>query len=177
LTVGALHLLGNPCHPILKPIVRPLSTLDHFLTSLSRIVEFAGSGNFQFLVVVSCARYLQISFQVYAICIQLLQKHTEKDLARKWNIYCRFEYIGPSFPSSILNQILVSFSPLLSLSRYLVIFSENVSMHALADSQVHICARAFISRLRPTASHSMPSHFSDHRFPGRRALYCTSIVL
>jgi hypothetical protein len=40
-----------------------------------------------------------------------------KDLARKWNIYCRFEYIGPYFPYSILNQILVYFSPLLSLSQ------------------------------------------------------------
>jgi hypothetical protein len=47
-----------------------------------------------------------------------------KDLARKWNIYCRFEYIGPSFPSSILNQIPVCFSPLLSLSRYLVVFPK-----------------------------------------------------
>jgi hypothetical protein len=47
-----------------------------------------------------------------------------KYLARKWNIYCRFEYIGPSFPSSILNQIPVSFSPLLSLSGYLVIFPK-----------------------------------------------------
>ena len=39
-----------------------------------------------------------------------------KDLARKWNIYCIFEYIGPSFLSSILDQIIVSFSHLLSLS-------------------------------------------------------------
>ena len=69
-------------HPILKP-VRPLSTLDNFLTYLWRIVEFAGSGNFKFLDVVSCALYLQISFQVYAICIQLLQKNIEKILP--WN--------------------------------------------------------------------------------------------
>jgi hypothetical protein len=45
----------------------------------------------------------------------------KKYLARKWNIYCRFEYIGPYLPSCILDQIPVSFSPLLSLSRYLVI--------------------------------------------------------
>jgi hypothetical protein len=46
----------------------------------------------------------------------------KKFLSRKWNIYFRFEYIGPSFACSILDQIVVSFSPLLSLSRYLVIF-------------------------------------------------------
>jgi len=47
-----------------------------------------------------------------------------KYLSRIWNIYYRFEYIDPSFPSSVLNQILVSFSPLLSLLGYLVVFSE-----------------------------------------------------
>jgi hypothetical protein len=47
-----------------------------------------------------------------------------KDISKKWNIYCRFEYIGPSFPSSILDQIPLSFSPLLSLSRYLVVFPK-----------------------------------------------------
>ena len=49
-----------------------------------------------------------------------------KDLARKWDIYYGFEYISPSFPSSILNQIPVSLSLVLYLSCYLVVFSENV---------------------------------------------------
>jgi len=71
LTVRFSCLLGNPCHPILK-LVRPLSTLDHFLESLSRIGGLVGSQNFQFLVVVSYARHLQSSFQVYAISIQFL---------------------------------------------------------------------------------------------------------
>jgi len=81
-----------------------------------------------------------------------------KDLARKWIINCRFEYIGPSFPSSILNQILVCFSTLLSLSRYLVI-SPKMPQCALVDAPLRICAHSFISWLRLTASHSMPSHF------------------
>jgi hypothetical protein len=57
-----------------------------------------------------------------------------KDLARKWNTYCRFEYIRPSFPSSILNQIPVSFSHLLSLSGYLVVFPK---MSQCAHWQTH----------------------------------------
>jgi len=55
-------------------------------------------------------------------------------------------------------------------------FFENVSINALVDSWVHICAYDFISRLWPTASHLMPSHFLDRGFLGRWALYCTYIV-
>jgi hypothetical protein len=48
---------------------RPTAFHGHFLQSLSRIVGLAGSDNFQFLVVVFCARHLHTSFQVYAISI------------------------------------------------------------------------------------------------------------
>jgi len=88
-----------------------------------------------------------------------------KDLAKKWIINCRFEYIGPSFPSSILNEIPVCFSTLLSVSRYLaVFFFSKKSQCALVDAPIHICARAFIPWLWPTTSHSMPNHFSDRGF-------------
>jgi hypothetical protein len=85
-----------------------------------------------------------------------LSNNTHKRSWKKWNIYCKFEYIGPYFPSSILDQIVVSFSPLLSLSLYLVVFLKMW--------------------LRPTSSHSMPRNFADHEFSDTRALYWTSIV-
>jgi hypothetical protein len=63
LTLGKSRLLGNHCHPSLKP-VRPLSILSHFMESLSRILGLAGSRNLQFLVTVYCARHLRTSFKV-----------------------------------------------------------------------------------------------------------------
>jgi len=42
-------------------------------------------------------------------------------------------------------------------------------------SHLRLCL--YISQLEPTTSHSMPRHFLGRGFPGRRPLYCTSIVL
>jgi hypothetical protein len=100
----------------------------------------------------------------------------KKYLARKWNIYYRFEYIGPSFPSSILNQILVSFSPLLYLSGYLVIL---LKISKCVGWQTHEFTFALVILYRDSdqsISHSIPSHFYDHKFHGSRALDCTCIV-
>ena len=122
LTVGALRLLGNS-----SPYFEVYLTAFHTWPFLD--ISFA-----------DCWLRGFRKFQIYSCCFlctppshffpSICNKYTTspetyiKDLANKWNIYYRFDYIGPSFPSSILNQIPVSFSPLLSLSGYLVIFPK-----------------------------------------------------
>ena len=85
--------------------------------------------------------------------------------------------LSPSFPSSILNQIPLSFCPLLSLSSYLVVFPK---MSMCVGWRIHgftfPLMLLYHDSYRPL-SHSIPNHFFDCGFPGRRDLDCTSIVL
>jgi hypothetical protein len=110
-----------------------------------------------FLVVVFYARHLRTSFQVYI-------------LAAKWDICYRCEYIGPSFPSSILSQISISLFPELYLSRHLFIFSK---MSGYARGWTCRSSRLLwnyclpILKPRMSTFHTSPSlriSFVDHRF-------------
>jgi hypothetical protein len=82
--------------------------------------------------------------------------------------------LSPSFPSY---QIPLSFSPLLSLSGYLVIFMK---MSNCVGWQTHGFTFALMllyhDSNRPLP-HSISSHFFDRRFPGKQSLDCTSIVM
>jgi hypothetical protein len=111
---------------------------------------------------------LQWGFQ--SICNKYTTPKTyRKYLARKWNIYYRFEYISPYFPSSILNQIPVSLFPLLSPSCYLVVL---LKMSSCAGWRTHGFTFSLVLLYRDSdrpLPHSIPSHIFDRGFPGRRS--------
>jgi hypothetical protein len=84
--------------------------------------------------------------------------------------------LSPSFPSSILNRIPLYFSPLLSLSGYLVVFPKMSNYAGWRTHRFTFLLMILYHGSDRPLPHSIHSHFFDHGFPGRWALDCTSIV-